>query len=229
MRRYCINSIENMRDIGGYLVENKKLSYGKIIRSNLPNRMTKSELDNLEKMKIETVIDLRSEEEIQKEKSVFENNKCFKLLHYKMEEGRDVPNSCEDVPISYMKMLESKEVIYKIFKVLAEEEKGVLYFCNAGKDRTGVVTALILMTLGVDKKDIITDYTLSNIYLKDKLEEFEKNSPNRKIKEIITPKIDYMQQFLNYFEEKYKTIDSYLYEIGITEKEINQIKNKYLE
>lgn len=229
MRRYFIKSIENMRDIGGYLVENRRLPYGKIIRSNLPDKITKNDLDNLERMGVKTVIDLRSEDEIKKAASVFEGNQCFKLLHYQMNGGGNIPNTSKDVPISYMKMLEGKEEIYKIFKVLAEEEKGVLYFCNAGKDRTGVVTALILMTLGVDKKDIIADYTLSNVYIMDSLREFEKNSTNKNIKEIITPKMEYMEEFLNYFDEKYKTIDNYLHEIGITEEEINKIKNKYLE
>lgn len=229
MRRYFIKSIENMRDIGGYLVENRRLPYGKIIRSNLPDKITKNDLDNLERMGVKTVIDLRNEDEIKKAASVFEGNQCFKLLHYQMNGGGNIPNTSKDVPISYMKMLEGKEEIYKIFKVLAEEEKGVLYFCNAGKDRTGVVTALILMTLGVDKKDIIADYTLSNVYIMDSLREFEKNSTNKNIKEIITPKMEYMEEFLNYFDEKYKTIDNYLHEIGITEEEINKIKNKYLE
>lgn len=229
MRRYFIKSIENMRDIGGYLVENRRLPYGKIIRSNLPDKITKSDLDNLERMGVKTVIDLRSEDEIKKAASVFEGNQCFKLLHYPINGGGNIPNTSKDVSISYMKMLEGKEEIYKIFKVLAEEEKGILYFCNAGKDRTGVVTALILMTLGVDKKDIIADYTLSNVYIMDSLKKFEKNSTNKNIKEIITPKMEYMEEFLNYFDEKYKTIDNYLHEIGITEEEINKIKNKYLE
>lgn len=229
MRRYFINSIENMRDIGGYLVENKKIPYGKIIRSNLPNKMTKSDLENLERMGIKTVIDLRSEAEVKKVSSVFEGNPCFQLHHYKVNGDGKIPVTSEEVPISYMKMLEGKDTMYKIFKVLAEEEKGVLYFCNGGKDRTGVITALILMTLGVDKKDIIADYTLSNAYLMDTLKEFERKSTDKEIKEIITPKMEYMEQFLNYFNEKYKTIDNYLYEIGITEEEINKIKNKYLE
>ena len=225
IRRYFRNSVENMRDLGGYSTENKKILYGKIIRSNLPNKIKREELNSLEKMGIKTIIDLRNEEEVKREKSSFEDNQRFKLLHYKIEGGECIPNTCEDVPISYMRMLEGRETIYKIFKTL-EEEVGVLYFCNAGKDRTGVVTALILMTLGVNKKDIITDYALSNIYLKDVLKKYEKN---KEVKKIITPKKEYMEQFLNYFDKKYKTINNYLNKIGLTEEEINKIKNKYLK
>lgn len=228
MKRYLTNSIENMRDIGGYLANNQKLQYGKLIRSNLPNKINEEDLKSLEKMGINKVIDLRSKEEIEKKKSVFENNECFKLFHYKVNGGGDIPESCEAVPISYMNMLEGKETIYNIFKLLADDNGGILYFCNAGKDRTGVITALILMTLGVSKKDIIEDYALSSVYLEDFLNKVE-NEENRNIKDIITPKKEYMEKFLDYFESKYENINNYLNEIGITNDEINKIKSEYLE
>lgn len=227
MRRYLINSIENMRDIGGYPANGKEIKSGKIIRSNLPCKLTQSDLVYLKEMGINTVIDLRSEEEVKNKKSNFENNQYFNLLHYKINGDGKIPNTCKDVPNSYMEMLEGKDTIYHIFKVLADGEEGILYFCNAGKDRTGVVTALIMMALGVDKKDIIADYTLSNIYLIDILKEFGEKSENKEMKEIITPKIEYMDQFLIYFNEKYKTINNYLYEIGIKDEEINKIREKY--
>lgn len=229
MRRYCTNSIENMRDLGGYLANNKRLRYQKIIRSNLPNCITKNDIEYLKEIGIKTVIDLRSEEEVKNAKSVFENNKDFKLLHYKVNGDGKIPDTCKDVPISYMEMLDGKNTIHNIFKVLVENEHGILYFCNAGKDRTGVITALILMTLGVDKKDIIADYTLSNVYLIDKLKKFEKESNNKEIKEIITPKAEYMEQFLDYFYKKYETIILFLHQVGITDEDIQKMKNKYLE
>lgn len=146
-----------------------------------------------------------------------------------MKGNGKIPDTCEEVPISYMQMLEGKDTIHNIFRTLVDEEEGILYFCNAGKDRTGVITALILMTLGVERKDIISDYTLSKIYLTDILKNIEDNSKDKKIKEIITPKTEYMEQFLNYFDEKYQTIDNYLNEIGITNEDIKKIKDKYLE
>lgn len=229
MRRYCIKSIENMRDIGGYLAENKEISYGKIIRSNLPDNITEEDIKKLKEIGIKTVIDLRSREEMKKKKSVFEHDKFFKLFHYSVYGDGKIPNCSEEVSNSYMEMLEGKNIIYKIFKAMIEEQKGILYFCNAGKDRTGVITALIMMTLGVDRKDIIADYTLSNAYMIDKLRDFEAKSENKEIKEIIMPKIEYMEQFLEKFYQKYKSIDKYLAEIGIDSEDINKMKNKYLQ
>lgn len=229
MRRYFIKSIENMRDIGGYLAGNKEISYGKIIRSNFPDNITEEDMKELKKIGIKTVIDLRSEKEFKKKKSVFEDNKDFKLFHYSIYGDGKIPNSSKEVSNSYMEMLKGKNIIYKIFKTMVEETGGILYFCNAGKDRTGVITALIMMILGVDRKDIIADYTLSNVYMLEKLRDFETKSDNKEIKEIITPKIEYMEQFLEKFNQKYKSIDKYLAEIGIDNEDINKMKNKYLQ
>lgn len=228
MRRYLEDTIENMRDIGGYAVGDKKVKYGKLIRSNVPKNMTENDLNFLKDIGIKTAIDLRSKEELNEIVSVFETNSIFDVYHYEIYGGNKIPDSTKDVPISYMQMLEGKESIYHIFKKLAEEEHGIIYFCNAGKDRTGVVTALILMTLGVKKEDIISDYTLSEKYLKNMLDTFASNYDKEQIREIITPKAEYMEQFLNQFDEKYGEINHYLHDIGIADKEINQIKEKYV-
>ena len=63
----------------------------------------------------------------------------------------------------------------------------------------------------------------------DILKKFSENSTNKEMKEIITPKAEYMEQFLNYFHKKYKTINNYLNEIGITDTDIKKMKDKYLE
>lgn len=229
MKRYLLDSMGNMRDIGGYAIGNKKIKCGKLIRSNLPDKLTEQEISVLKNMGIKTVIDLRSKEEIGKVGSVFENNPAFKLLHYKIKGGCKIPIKSADVPLSYMQMLEGKENIYKIFKEIANENYGIMYFCNAGKDRTGVVTTLILMTLGAKEEDIILDYTLSQEYLEKNLDCFVDTSEKEKIKEVIKPKAEYMVQFLEQFNEKYGKINYYLHNIGITDKEINQIKEKYIE
>lgn len=229
MRRYLQDSIENMRDIGGYTVGNKKVKYGKLIRSNLPVNVSKEDLKFLKKMGIKTVIDLRSKEEVEKACSVFEENPCFKLLHYELKGGGEIPDSSNKVPISYMKMLEGKESICDIFKEIAKTKDGIIYFCNAGKDRTGVITALILMTLGVKNEDIIEDYALSENYLEDMLNKIAQDSKPRDVKEIITPKAQYMEKFLQYFKAKYGSIKQYLQQIGITEEEIKKIKENYIE
>ena len=158
MIRYLKNSIENMRDIGGYKsCLGNRVKIGRIIRSNLPIKLSKDDLEMLNKMAIKTVIDLRSKEEVEIKKSIFEHNKNFKVYHAEINIGMDIPKTQELVAKSYMEILNLHEEIKKVFEILGNNER-ILYFCNAGKDRTGVVTALILKLLGVSEEDIIKDY-----------------------------------------------------------------------
>ena len=76
MIRYLEHSIENMRDIGGYKSElGNRVKIGRLVRSNLPQNLSSNDISFLNKMGIDTIIDLRSQEEIETRKSIFENNK----------------------------------------------------------------------------------------------------------------------------------------------------------
>ena len=227
MVRYLKDSIDNMRDIGGYKsgLENR-VKLKRLIRSNLPINLSSNDISLLDKMGMNTVIDLRSQEEIEARKSIFENNKNFKVYHIGIDVGKDIPETEELVPKSYMDMLTLQEKMKTIFEILGNNEK-VLYFCNAGKDRTGVVTALILKLLDVSENDIIEDYVSTGQFMKTTLIKFA-NSNNR-ILNIITPKEIYMQEFLKEFEKKYNNIEEYLKLIGVEENIIDNIKRKNIE
>lgn len=225
MKRYLEKSIENMRDIGGYICENTlKIRYTCLIRSNLPNNISTNDIRFLKNLNIKDVIDLRSLEEVKNKPSVFENNKDFNVFHIEIIGGREIPESSEKVPISYINMLEQKDKIKEIFEILKTKEK-ILYFCNAGKDRTGVITTLILQTLGANKKDIINDYILTKKYMENSLKKY---TTDKELLNIITPKEIYMEKYLEYFEEKYQTIDNYLKLIGIKLDDIELIRKKFL-
>lgn len=220
MIRYLEESIENMRDIGGYKSGlGNRVKVGRLIRSNLPINLSNNDISLLERMGMNIVIDLRSQEEIEARKSIFENNKSFKVYHIGIDVGKDIPETKKLVPKSYMDMLTLQEKMKTIFEIIGNNEK-VLYFCNAGKDRTGVVTALILKLLNVSENDIIKDYVSTLIKFANS---------NNKILNIITPKEIYMQEFLKEFEIKYNNIEEYLKMIGVEDYIIKKIKTNYVE
>ena len=226
MIRYLEKSIENMRDIGGYKSGLKnRVVQRKLIRSNLPSNLSDNDILSLKKMGINSVIDLRSKEEYEIKQSVFENNKNFKVYHIEIDVGRDVPRKENLVPKSYMDMLTLHEKMREIFEILANDE-GILYFCNAGKDRTGVVTSLILKLLNVSDEDIINDYMATKEFMSEILNKYAKS--NDKVRNIITPKRYYMQEFLTEFTKKYNEIENYLTLIGVKDYIIEKIKLKYI-
>lgn len=226
MIRYLENSIENMRDIGGYKNSlGNTLKTGKLIRSNLPISLSNDDIYFIKKLEIKTIIDLRSFDEIEAKKSVFEDNKDFKVYHIGINLGKDIPKTENQVPKSYMQILTLYEKIKNIFEILNNNDK-VLYFCNAGKDRTGVITALIHKLLDVKKEDIIEDYMATKEFMKETLNIYANS--NNEVLNVITPKRIYIETFLKEFEEKYTNIEKYLELIGIDKYIIKNIKKKYI-
>jgi len=224
MKRYLRHSIENMRDIGGYHLLPRK----KLIRSNLPRNLSEQDIDYLKQMKITTIIDLRSKEEYTSRISCFENRKDFNLIHCPFVIGRDIPPTPEDVPVSYLKMLEDKENVHNIFATIMNTKGGLIYFCNAGKDRTGVITALLMMFLSYPHNKIIDDYMMTKIYLHDILANFIASS-DRPIADIITPNVYFMKKFLADFHKKYGSITSYLNSIGFNKSLQRKIRNQLIK
>lgn len=230
MRRFFIDKIENMRDIGGYTIDNKRIvKEGKIIRSNCIVNFSNEDLEELIKIGFTTIIDLRSNEEVQKKKSVFLNNAKFKYKNIEINGNGKIPSSKNAVLSSYIEMIEGKKQIKEIFEILDVTEGGIIYYCNAGKDRTGVITACILKLLGVHDTDIIVDYLASSIFLKQMLEEFSNNVANKDIFSIVNPNYDTMKRLLEYIDEKYGSIEGYLRECKISTQTLEKIKNKYIE
>lgn len=88
------------------------------------------------------------------------------------------------------------DAMWKIIDLIECSKTNVLYFCSAGKDRTGVVSALLLLRMQVDKKTIIEDYLQSADNLRELLQAYAAENPMIDI-EVITPHASYMEEFLN--------------------------------
>ena len=227
MKRYLEHSIENMRDLGGYNTPYGKISYCKLIRSNLPYSLSDQDLDFLKRIGISTVIDLRSELEYTKKVSSFEQNKNFELIHCPFVVGRDIPATPQDVPLSYLQILEDRKNILDILNNIMNAPGGALYFCNAGKDRTGVISALLMMFLSVEREDIIFDYLFTKKYLSEVLSQFIAIS-ERDVSNIIIPQRSFIEDFMDGFIKKYATVFNYMEDIGFTQDYQNKLRAKLL-
>lgn len=89
-----------------------------------------------------------------------------------------------------------------VFRSIAKAKTGVMFNCTAGKDRTGVVSAVLLLHAGVDKNDIIQDYVLTREYGKERLALIHQNFPEIDMN-IVTPCETFMAEFLQLFIGRY--------------------------
>lgn len=177
----------------------------RFIRSDVPNRITEKEVQWLIDHNVTTIIDLRDDKEREQKKCQLINNKHFQYYCMPVTGGNSIPKSVDDVSKSYLKMAD--EQMDKIINTISKAEANVLYFCNAGKDRTGVVSAILLYKMGMSLDYIIKDYMDSKNNLKNILEEYAKQFPDINI-DIIMPHERYIQEFLESYIAINNSIDS---------------------
>ena len=126
------------------------------IRSDYPGKLTDQEVKWLLQNDITTVVDLREEKEYIAKPCRLEDEEGFVYYHLPVTGGEDTPETPDAVAGTYLAMLDEK--MDKIIHTIMNADSNVLYFCSAGKDRTGVVSAIILKNLGISDQKIIDDY-----------------------------------------------------------------------
>lgn len=139
----------------------------------------------------------------------------------------------ETLAEQYTNMLEhTKPVVADIMRLLLDEENApVLIHCAHGKDRTGVIVALILGCLEVEDEVIACDYSLSEAGLAPMRKRLFRETVGRYgfKKEFANATVDTMRETLAILTRKYGGIHGYLSEAGFTEDEQQALKDKFLE
>lgn len=170
VRHHAFDGCFNFRDIGGYLgTDGRTVRWGRYFRAGRQDRMTKADLARAAGLAIATQIDLRRPDEI-----IDQGRGPFASIGARYEglavipaDGSEELNRKVGVGISgdrYLRYLDFDPAPWRrVFELLADgQSHPVLVHCTAGKDRTGVITALTLSLLGVDRAVIEADYALTN-------------------------------------------------------------------
>lgn len=213
----------NFRDLGGIKnAEGKYVKWGKVFRTDDLHHLTENDLSYLAGIPLTSVVDFRSEEEMQKgpdklPKSV-ENHYLFSinpgnLMTAVTDVKKITEKDADNLMMRMNELLVSDSACVKqyrhFFSLLQNEENiPLLFHCSAGKDRTGMAAALFLFSLGVDEKIILDDYLSSNVYLEDKYAEF--STVNPALKSLFEVKPEFLQAGLDRIKKEHESIENYL-------------------
>lgn len=226
-RRSLLKTTQNTRDLGGYRTSNGHMTkLHSLIRSDVQNYPCEEDFEYLKKYNITTVIDMRGLKDVERKPSGFACKEGINYYNFQIDEGSGVPESMEAVPLSYMKIACSGAIL-DVFRCIANANGGVMINCTAGKDRTGVVSAILLCHVGVSDEDIIENYVLTREYGKERLELLHKNFPEVDMN-IVTPNEKFMEEFLRLFRERFGDTNNYFIEIGLSSGEIDRITRKLI-
>jgi protein-tyrosine phosphatase len=174
-RTIPLASAPNLRDIGGYATtDGQRVRKGMVYRAGSLSGLTTADMETLSRLNLRLVCDLRSDDEVNGAPDRLPPGTRY--LH--------VPILADDDTARRLRaLLFNREQLYTILmegytRVIIDKNAGVIgrtlrslsdedalpavIHCTAGKDRTGVAIALLLLALGVPEDTVLADYTLSN-------------------------------------------------------------------
>ncbi len=158
----------NFRDLGGYRAGGRQTRWGRLFRSDTLHELTEADLEVLAEMGMATVIDLRTPTEVARDgpgalRAPGVSNAHLSVLPEEGEESVAAPPAEDGPGARYLWYLEvGGRAFCRALEILAEETAyPAVFHCMAGKDRTGVLAALILDLLGVERDAIVGDYCLT--------------------------------------------------------------------
>jgi protein-tyrosine phosphatase len=222
----------NFRDLGGYrTADGRATQWGQLFRSDTLSELTGADLQLLRDLGLTTVIDLRTSVEVQRTGSRLTDAASVRYLHASMlESGSDTssPIMQESLPERYLWFLDvGRRALVDALTVIGDESSRPLVFHGtAGKDRTGVLAALVLDILGVERKFIVEDFTFTARRMELILARIRRNSDDAKwIDEIpeflLRAEAATMEAFLNLLDEHHGGARRWALAAGVAEESLS--------
>lgn len=222
-----LSATANTRDLGGYpALSGQYTVKNRVWRSDAPVVWNEADARLLEARNMRTLIDLRTDGETQKRPCAYADSSGFDYRRFPITAGSAPPPTLEDVPASYLQIAMQPETAATL-RLIAEADTGVLLFCTAGKDRTGVVSALLLLACGVDRATVIADYAVSREYNRERLEKYLFEHPDVDRRTVLANEIS-MDRFIGLLLDQYGSIAGYFAQVGLGLETLERIRQKLL-
>jgi protein-tyrosine phosphatase len=238
----------NFRDVGGYpTADGRRVRWGLLFRSDSLQWLSSSDLELLvDDLGVKTLIDLRGEGErdrgpvppVPRDATVLHHVPAFGNILDAVE-GESAPlERIDDLATMYSRtLLVSGPQFAKTFEILSGDAAlPAVYFCSSGKDRSGVLTAVVLSLLGVRDEDIVADYALSERSIETlvkriraeypNLDEEWKHLPREQLLDVVAPA---MSAALESLRASFGSAENYLVHFGLAKDAISEVRKRLLE
>ena len=226
---------KNTRDLGGHPTgDGRTTQCGRFFRSDNAVKLPEEDIDKLKKLNLVLVIDLRNAHEIKEFADGFVVDKNVKRLNaplFDFKNKDELIDKLKKNELSWGKVYNAavadgkvKGEIKKIFDSIAESKPGlILFHCTHGKDRTGIVSALILGLCGVREDDIVSDYVVSQKLLNPDLKG-SSTLPN-----IHSTNESNMEGFVDFIVKGCNGYEEFLLNCGISQDTLKKVKSRLLD
>lgn len=243
----------NFRDMGGYRTRGgKKVKNKTFYRSGSLSRLTSEDCKTLESLSICQILDYRDHHESENDKDVVWNgahHECVPanpVSHKSSPQTRDFFS--EDVLVAiphdfmeslYQKLPFANAAYQALFrKVENLQEGGLVQHCAVGKDRTGMGSALLLLSLGVSRETVMEDYLLTqerlSEYRSEVLKRISGGSYSVKAMDnfhyVMSAKESFLHSGLESILQRYGSFERYFSaEFGLTPEKLEVLQTRFSE
>jgi len=161
----------NFRDLGGLpTIDGGRTRHGVLYRSDALQHLEPSAVARLHELGISSIVDLRSESEVEQRGRGLLADEAIGWFHFPLSDigapGYEPPAALAagDMGAHYVETLPGRTPqLARVIEHLADPDAvPAIFHCAAGKDRTGVVAALVLELVGVRADAIVDDYVLTD-------------------------------------------------------------------
>jgi protein-tyrosine phosphatase len=237
----------NVRDIGGYTGQGgKHVKRGLVIRTASLSKVTDGGLADLKRLKISVSVDFRTASEVNSDHQDrlpagvrrFAAPVNFgQLKSFWTNPPVSLNPAATFMMNGYRAMVTDKAMrtqFARTFKLIETSKKPVLYHCTAGKDRTGVMTAILLTTLGVSKQNVYGDYLRSNAELaasNKKIFDYytSEHVDYRIVEPIYTVRAAYLDAWFAQIKTSYGTFGRFLSKgLGLKRADVAKLRRRLL-
>ncbi len=245
-RRLQWDACYNVRDLGGYATgDSRRTRWRAVLRGDNLCRLTSAGRAALLDAGVRTIVDLRSPSEVATFPHPFGNPSArdiplpvtylnLPLLDEADDAGAVALRVAETVRAQYVLMLDRypARMAAVLQAIVAAPEGAVLVHCHAGKDRTGLVAALLLELVGVPRPTIAEDYALSDSYLQplyaQLLTEARDDAARERLQRLLVSSRETMLDVLSYLDDLYGGTAAYLQAAGVTTGQLVQLRERLL-
>jgi protein tyrosine/serine phosphatase len=233
----------NVRDLGGLETEDgRSTRAGVVVRSDNIRALTDAGWRALADHGVTRIVDLRFAEELAEDQprdvdidvvhvSVF--GEAFDEDYVAELDAHlaSVEDVAEHYAWSYVDCLErNRERFGAAVAAVADGDAAVVVHCMGGRDRTGIVSALLLRVAGVGRETIGADYALSGDNLAARNERWIAEAPDEaeraKRRRLAPTPAAAMVHVLEEIERRYGDVASYLRAAGVTDAQLRALRNR---
>lgn len=243
----------NLRDAGGYrTADGRWVRMGLIYRSDQLSRLDDSDLARLAELDLGTVVDLRTRTEREREPDRVPPGADPVVLDVAADAagslGGDMRQAMSMIAAGrgagllteanrdFVIQPSARSAYGSLLTRIATQERGLLYHCTSGKDRTGWASAVLLSLLGVPYETVMQDYLVSNDYLADKnraiLAAAHKAGGGMDpahLEAVLTVRAAYIGAAFAEVERRYGSMDAYARDaLGIDDEMLERLRKRML-